>query len=293
MSKPGVSALDYIEIGVSDPAAWRSFAEDVLGLASEAAPDALHLRMDADAWRIRILPTGEDDIRTLGFRVADAASVAAIVERLEHAGVAVHEASPEDRAARGVDGLWYCSDPGGLRVELFTGTRPIGEPFVSPRGVRGFVTGAQGFGHVVLMMPDAAQADTFFREGLGMTLSDRITLGPPGRQILLTFLHCNPRHHTLAFAQAPAPKRLNHFMVQAVEMDDVGYALDRAMAAGTPISATLGRHTNDRMTSFYVRTPSGFDVEFGWGGIEVDDATWAPTHYDSGSLWGHRRVAAH
>jgi biphenyl-2,3-diol 1,2-dioxygenase len=293
MATPGVSALDYIELGVSDPAAWRVFAEEVLGLACEPAGDALHLRMDADAWRIRIVATGEDDVRALGFRVEDAASVAAITERLERSGVPVREASAADRAARGVDGLWYCSDPGGLRIELFTGKRPTAGPFVSPQGVRGFVTGAMGFGHVVLMMPDAARADAFFRNGLGMTLSDQITLGPPGRQILLTFLHCNPRHHTLAFAQAPAPKRLNHFMVQASEMDDVGCALDRAAAAGTPISSSLGKHTNDRMTSFYARTPSGFDVEFGWGGIEVDDATWSPTHYDSGSLWGHRRAAAH
>jgi 2,3-dihydroxybiphenyl 1,2-dioxygenase len=293
MPKLAVSALDYIELGVSDPAAWRAFAEDVLGLACEATADALNLRMDADAWRIRVVATGEDDVRTLGFRVEGPATVAAIAERLERVGVPVREASATDRAAREVDGLWYCSDPGGLRVELFTGTRPSGGPFISPRAVRGFVTGAQGFGHVVVMVPDAAKADAFFRTGLGMTLSDQITLGPPGRQILLTFLHCNPRHHTLAFAQAPTPKRLNHFMVQALEMDDVGYALDRAVAAGTPISSSLGKHTNDRMTSFYARTPSGFDVEFGWGGIEVDDATWAPTHYDSGSLWGHRRPGAH
>ena len=35
---------------------------------------------------------------------------------------------------------------------------------------------------------------------------------------------------------------------------------------------TLGRHPNDRMFSFYAKTPSGFQFEFGWGGREVDDA---------------------
>jgi hypothetical protein len=29
------------------------------------------------------------------------------------------------------------------------------------------------------------------------------------------------------------------------------------------------------MTSFYAYAV-GFDVERGWGGIELDDATWAP-----------------
>ena len=37
---------------------------------------------------------------------------------------------------------------------------------------------------------------------------------------------------------------------------------------------TLGRHTNDLMTSFYVRTPSGFEIEYGTGGLVVDDDTW-------------------
>ena len=37
------------------------------------------------------------------------------------------------------------------------------------------------------------------------------------------------------------------------------------------MSATLGRHMNDQMLSFYMRTPGGFDVEFGCEGLEVDD----------------------
>ena len=54
---------------------------------------------------------------------------------------------------------------------------------------------------------------------------------------------------------------------------------------------TLGRHTNDRMTSFYVRTPSGFEIEYGTGGLLVDDATWVVRPYDAGSVWGHKPPA--
>jgi hypothetical protein len=41
------------------------------------------------------------------------------------------------------------------------------------------------------------------------------------------------------------------------------------------------------MFSFYAKTPSGFQFELGWGGREVDDATWEPTTYDRISEWGH------
>jgi 2,3-dihydroxybiphenyl 1,2-dioxygenase len=292
MGNAGVAALDYIELGVSDLNAWRGFAEDVLGLACESSGRALLARMDADVWRIRMTDTGEDDVRALGFRVADFAALEAIGRRLATQGIELRESGAADCAARGVGSLWHCTDPDGLRIELFTGDRPTGEPFVSPRDVQGFVTGDQGFGHVVLMLGDRQQADAFFQNGLGMTVSDYILLGEPGHQITLTFLHCNSRHHTLAYVAVPAPKRLNHFMLQTADMDDVGRALDRAVEAGMTITSSLGRHTNDRMTSFYVRSPSGFDVEYGWGGIEVDDATWTVTSHDATSIWGHKRPHA-
>ena len=59
-----------------------------------------------------------------------------------------------------------------------------------------------------------------------------------------------------------------------------------------PIVRGLGRHTNDHMTSFYMKTPSGFDVEYGWGAREVDDATWQVQRHEKGSIWGHRPMAA-
>ena len=72
-------------------------------------------------------------------------------------------------------------------------------------------------------------------------------------------------------------------------MDQVGRCYDRAKDHGVRIEQSLGRHPNDKMFSFYARTPSGFQFEFGWGGQLVDDATWEPTTYDRISDWGHRR----
>jgi biphenyl-2,3-diol 1,2-dioxygenase len=105
----------------------------------------------------------------------------------------------------------------------------------------------------------------------------------------LEFYHCNPRHHTLALAPVPTPKRLHHFMLQAATLDDVGFALDRVAAAKVPLTNTLGKHTNDHMVSFYARTPSGFEVEYGWGAREVGP-TWRVAHHDRVSIWGHQRL---
>jgi len=69
----------------------------------------------------------------------------------------------------------------------------------------------------------------------------------------------------------------------------VGYALDRARDNGIPVTMGLGKHTNDRMISFYVRSPGGFEVEFGYDGVAIDEH-WRITRHTSASSWGHRRT---
>jgi hypothetical protein len=64
------------------------------------------------------------------------------------------------------------------------------------------------------------------------------------------------------------------------------------VALGQPdrIATTLGRHSNDFMTSFYANTPSGFFVEYGWGGRSIDPQNWTAAEMTCGpSLWGHDR----
>lgn len=78
-------------------------------------------------------------------------------------------------------------------------------------------------------------------------------------------------------------------MLEVSAVDDVGLALDRMMAAGIEVTATLGRHTNDGMLSFYVRTPSGFELEYGCQGISVDRPDWVVVDHDAISVWGHHR----
>ena len=105
------------------------------------------------------------------------------------------------------------------------------------------------------------------------------------------FTHCNSRHHTLAFAALPVPGQAHHFMIEVQNINDVGLAYDRLLAAGAPIEMTLGMHPNDRMFSFYVRTPSMISIEYGWGGLLIDDSEWEVVTHDRLSTWGHKPPA--
>jgi hypothetical protein len=73
-------------------------------------------------------------------------------------------------------------------------------------------------------------------------------------------------------------------------LDDVGQGYDIAQQEEGRITSTLGRHINDMVTSFYTRTPSGFHMEYGWGGRAIDMDNWQVQEIvDGPSAWGHDR----
>ena len=292
-----VSQLGYLGLSVSDMATWEQFATTVLGLAvNEHADDgSLYLRMDEYHHRFLVHPTGADDLAYIGWEVADEHALHAVADQLGAAGVEVTPGTPEERAIRRVAGLIRFQDPSGIPSEIFYGPLVhFDKPFQSPRPISGFKTGEQGLGHFVILVNDAEQSINFYRDVLGMRISDYVHITPaPGTTFQATFFHCNPRHHSLAFIEAPnPPKRLNHFMLQTQSLNDVGSTYYLCQDQDVPITMSLGRHTNDHMTSFYMQTPSGFAVEYGWGAREVDDTTWQVQMHTSGSIWGHVRRTA-
>jgi 2,3-dihydroxybiphenyl 1,2-dioxygenase len=280
--------LGYLGFEVRSLAAWEPFAVDVLGLqVGTRGEGTLDLRCDERAKRFFLTEGPADDVAVFGWEVDDGPSLDAVAAHLRTAGVDVTEGTDEEARGRGVTRLVKLRDPSGHPLEIAHGAERAATPFVSKQVVSSFVTGAQGLGHVVISASDPARSMAFYRDLLGFRLSDRIACDIFGYAVDITFFHGGPRHHSVAIG-GPQKKRVHHFMLEVASMDDVGLAFDRALRGGVRITQTLGRHPNDRMFSFYARTPSGFHFEYGWGGRTVDDATWKPTTYDHISEWGHQ-----
>ena len=291
---PGVARLGYLGIEVPDPETWEAFAIDRLGLmrGEPAAGGSLPLRMDEQAQRVILHPGPSDDLAYAGFEVVEARALDALAKKFGGAGVAVREADQATREARRVEALFQLADPNGLPIELYCGPAKAREPFRSAVVPGGFCTGDEGLGHIVVGTREAEATRRFYCDLLGMRVSDYIEQEiSPGFKLRIAFLHANPRHHTVAIIESPMPKRIHHFMIEAQRMEDVGLCYERCAAAGVPIVNGLGQQPNDRMFSFYARTPSGFAVEFGWGGRKVDDSDWEITTHHQLSIWGHRRPA--
>jgi 3,4-dihydroxy-9,10-secoandrosta-1,3,5(10)-triene-9,17-dione 4,5-dioxygenase len=291
-----ISSLGYLRIESADVSAWREFGLKVLGLTEGRGPEAgaVYLRMDDFPARLVIVPGSAERLLASGWEVSGPWALDAVGRALTDAGVAFKAGTADELAARRVTSMLRLDDPAGNALEVFCGAALEHRPAVSPYGNR-FVTGPLGMGHVVLPVPAGSSAAfDFYTEVLGFRLRDSMRMpaeffgGSPGDPpVWFRFLGCNPRHHSLALVPMPAPAGLVHLMIEAASLDDVGRALDRSARRGAPVSGTLGRHANDRMVSFYVRTPGGFDIEYGTDGLLVDDATWISRETTAVSLWGH------
>lgn len=291
-----ISSLGYLRFSSADVPAWREFGVKVLGMTEGRGPEegALYLRMDDFPARLVIVPGSSERLLASGWEVADAAALAAVGRALADAGVPYKAATDGELALRRVGAMINTVDPDGQPLEVFCGAALEHRPAVSPYGNR-FVTGDMGLGHVVLPVPPASTAALdFYTEVLGFRLRDSMRMpaeffgGQPGDPpVWFRFLGCNARHHSLALAPVPAPAGIVHLMVETASLDDVGLALDRCGRRGVTVSGTLGRHANDLMVSFYVRTPGGFDIEYGTDGLQVDDASWITRETTAVSLWGH------
>ncbi|GAA3439776.1 iron-dependent extradiol dioxygenase HsaC [Kutzneria kofuensis] len=291
----GIRSLGYLRIEATDVPAWREYGLKVLGMVEGRGsdPEALYLRMDDFPARLVIFPGERDRLAQAGWEVANEGELAEVAAALDAAGVAVEKASDADLADRKVAGLIRFDDPSGNTLEVFHGAALQHRRVVSPYG-HTFVTGEQGLGHVVLSTRDDEEALHFYRDVLGFKLRDSMRLPPQlvgrpadGPPAWLRFFGCNPRHHSLAFLPMPTPSGIVHLMIEVGNADDVGLAMDRAARRKVPMSATLGRHVNDLMLSFYMKTPGGFDVEFGTEGRQVEDETWIARESTAVSLWGH------
>lgn len=283
-----IEQLGYLGLSARHPEAFVAYATDILGMQRVAGEDATtHFRIDDRHHRVTVETGERDGGAYYGWELADGAALAAAVDELSDRGVVVSVATARELEIRRVADMVHFLDPAGNRVELYHGAAAGEGQFTSARDVEQFVTGDLGLGHVVLASPDVAALQDFYTDILGFKISD--TMRTPFRA---SFLHTNPRHHSIAFVDGPFfgidEPFLHHFMLEVPDMDQVGRTYDLVLDRDVPVTMSLGRHTNDKVFSFYAQSPVGVNTEFGFGGVLIDDETWEPTEIPGPDLWGHR-----
>ncbi|MDC0108391.1 VOC family protein [Paracoccaceae bacterium] len=281
-----INALGYIGIRSDKEDDWSEFAGKLLGMQKiDQAGKSMAFRMDDLKQRLIISDEPGETLAFIGWEVDLAGDLNKYGARLEQAGYPVKFGDRNLAARRFVEDLIFFYDPDGNRVELFFNPMKSDSPFLPGRPISGFKTGPQGMGHAVLHVKQIEKLLPFYQDILDFKLSDYGLTPYP-----LYFFHVNGRHHSFAMVGS-GNMGFHHFMVEYTNLDDVGQGYDLAQLQEDRIAYTLGRHTNDYMTSFYANTPSGFFVESGWGGRVIDPVTWVPEETSVGpSFWGHERL---
>ncbi len=305
-----VKSLGYVVVGSTDIEKWRDYGTNVCGMMeSTTMPDngALYLKMDERAFRYQVVSAEFDGLLFAGWDLGSQAAFDAALKELDEMGVAFENITDGAQLAeRSVTALARLSDPSGNQLELYYAENADdGVAFASPLDVKSFVTKAEdgsdmGLGHVVLHAPIDYEETHKFYQTLGFTDSDVTDLSAAGTGNIY-FMHCNPRHHSLAlwnwgaptpetnFAPSPESKAPGcvHLMAEVETLTEVGTCLDRVTAREIPIISSLGEHINDQMTSFYMLTPGNFALEFGQGGLQLEEG-YETTHNTQASVWGHK-----
>ncbi|MGJ3509564.1 VOC family protein [Enemella sp. A6] len=285
-----IKGLGYVIVSTAQMERWRVLALEVLDLGEGSGPDpdALYLRMDERAARLIVQPGDEDRVQVIGWEVRDQYALARLRETLVADGCQVTDMSLEEIENRRVEGGFRFTDPSGHPVEIFFGPVLNHDPLCNKYGTR-FKTGHLGLGHVVVPITDPVEHDRFYQEVLGFLPRGAYRITPAGvPPVYVRFASTNRRHHTLATLPAGTHSpALVHIMMEVETLDEVGRALDRMHKEGFELSITLGRHTNDHMVSFYVRTPGGWDIEYGCEGMEIDEDYYTSEQISADSYWGH------
>jgi 2,3-dihydroxyethylbenzene 1,2-dioxygenase len=290
MNKVAVTELGYVGFGVKDLDAWRTFTSEILGMEFVEIDGGAKLRTDYWHHRVILQSAHDEDLLFAGFRVAGPEEFRQMQSQLEHCGVAYEVATQAEAEGRCVLELLRLNDPAGNPLEIFHGPQvDLHKPFRPGRGMHGhFVAGTAGLGHVILRDAGVEQSYRFYSQALGMRGSVESFFHADDKRFAPVFMHCNERGHTVAFGAGDLPKRIHHLMLQVTSIDDVGLAYDLMRQHNFPILIEPGKHSNDRMFSFYAQTPSGWNIEYGWGG----ERALAQSEYNVSDIWGHRLVAA-
>lgn len=285
-----IASLGYVRIQMTDPEPWRQVGEQVLGFTAEAGGQDVRLKMDEAPFRYMVEQGSEDRFLCAGWECPKG-KFSGVVDKLRQAGARLQEGSSAECERRAVAAFVACQDPSGNAFEIYH-SRARGGAFSSPiEGVE-FLTGKLGMGHLVLPAAVHEETSQFYQSLLGFGMSDDLTLPSPAEgvpEMRIHFLHAdNPRHHSLALFNGTAPSGVSHLMAEMTSLDAVGACLDRVQAADLPLTATLGRHVNDGMVSFYFLAPAGIPIEVGYDGQQFNWKKFTPTQSTVGDVWGHQ-----
>ncbi|MEU3661401.1 VOC family protein [Streptomyces sp. NPDC032940] len=253
-------ALRSVELLTRDFATATDFYEEAWGLeVVESGHSTSWLRgTGPEHHALQLTRSERTGLGRLAFAVATPAEIDEAARRLESRGIRpVAGPGPLDQAGGGY-GLRFHDHEGRL-IELSADTWAV-----PPRGQDDAVP--VGVTHVVLNTTDIDASVAFYREVLGLRVSD-------WSEHQMAFLRCNSDHHCVAFNRAPWVS-LNHVAYEMRSVDHFMRGIGRLRHHGVVPQWGPGRHGPGNNTFSYFTDPAGLVCEYTSEVAQVVEDRW-------------------
>lgn len=262
-SRYGVHSIDHFALEVpSLTEAQRFFTAFGLDVASEDGHLALRTAGRPHVWAM--LHEGpRKRLAYLSFNCY-AEEYAPLCRQLRAQGVREASAGPHATP----EGAWFeDADGNTFQIRIGPKTSPDAKDANVAVQVRAGVRGVQGrrqaqrvqprrLSHVLMFTPDIDRAIAFYRDALGLRLSDQ-------SRGIVAFLHGRhgSDHHLVAFVQSSA-RGWHHSSWDVPGIEDVGNGAQQMRKAGYAQGWGTGRHVLGSNYFHYVRDPWGSFAEY-------------------------------
>jgi catechol 2,3-dioxygenase-like lactoylglutathione lyase family enzyme len=272
-----ITHLRNVAIATPEFERSKAFFTEAWGLrdTGETHHGRAYLQTQLDEpFQLALVPGTERRIDRIAFGLASAHDVDAAARELDRAGIPTI-ATPHHLGTPGGGYGFQFLDPDNRCIELSSDVQP------GKRGEAGPTP--QKLAHIVVNTPDIDRTTAFYRDVLGFKISD-------WSEHVMSFLRCNPEHHSIAFNQAPHAA-YNHTSWTMDSIDALFRAQGRVRKFGSDLMWGTGRHGPGSQVFNYYIEPSGYVVELIADGVEIeDDAAWEPQVWERKpefmDLWG-------
>jgi len=287
----GVHSMDHFALSVPDlQVASAFYGAFGLEIRAEGAKLGLYTAGGAHCWGV-LTDGPRKQLHHISFG-AFAEDLPRLRDRIDQSGIERLDPPPGFDS----DGLWIRDLDGTLlEVRVAEKTSPDRKASFDNSSVPGGERGApyrstaprirpRRLSHILLFTADVGKTIAFYRDVLGLRLSDHCGNG-------IAFMHGihGSDHHIIAFARSNAPG-LHHCSWDVGSVNEIGLGAMQMAAAGFSAGWGMGRHVLGSNYFHYVRDPWGSYSEYS---ADIDyipaDVDWQSSDHppeDAMHLWG-------
>jgi catechol-2,3-dioxygenase len=261
-----IKRISHVAIAARDLERQADFYINMCGLQPvERASQHLYLRASGRHHHVFELLKGHGGLDHVSFQIHEDEDIQRCADILATQGLRI-TLGPEKEVEPGVGSVLRFLDPEGNPIELVSGVEEISSAHET-KAVKPL-----SLNHAVLYAGDLSKQQSFYESVLGMRVTDTVPR-------LMTFLRCNPNHHSFGFIALPR-RGLQHAAFDLPSRVELSDLLIHMGDAGIKRVDGPGRHGPGHMLFTYFEDVEKNLLEWNTEIQQIDEATHLPRAWD-------------